>query len=220
MPFQKFYNLKSRSVKSEISVSLISVFKIFLLTLFISYCFSISNNSYSQSNSGNKFVEWTTWTLFQTIPSPTFYQDRNDNNARLQFGLRWHITPFNYSFNANKLVSASQFFKVNPVRRYGGSLEIFLQPEWTTGNFQYSDFNRFNLSTGIRGFIPAEENGEYLAFSLGGKYNFRNNKQDQSIGYYSVEGGVYTFFGILGLVADYNFTSQSRYNISINLKYY
>ena len=176
--------------------------------------------SFSQSLYTNKFTEWTTWTLLQTIPSPTFYQDRNDSDSRLQFGFRWHITPVNYSFNANKLVPATQFFKVNPVRRYGGSIELFAQPEWATGGFQYSDFNRFNLATGVRGFIPAVEYGEYLCFSVAGKYNFRKNKQDQNIGYYSAEAGIYTLFGILGLVADYNFTSQSRYNISINLKYY
>ncbi|HQY22070.1 MAG TPA: hypothetical protein PLD63_05640 [Ignavibacteria bacterium] len=213
----KFYSNDKRSFKFSYSNNVKNVFRVLIITLLI---FSFSNNSYSQSNSGNKFVEWTTWTLFQTIPSPTFYQDRNDGNARLQFGLRWNVTPFNYSFNANKLIPAAQFFKVNPVRRYGGSMEIFLQPEWATGNFQYSDFKRFNLTTGVRGFIPLEERGEYLAISLGGKYNFRKNKQDQNIGYYSVEGGIYTFFGILGLVADYNFTSQSYYNISINLKYY
>ncbi|MCB0727799.1 MAG: hypothetical protein KDD00_10070, partial [Ignavibacteriae bacterium] len=48
--------------------------------------------SFSQSLYTNKFTEWTTWTLLQTIPSPTFYQDRNDSDSRLQFGFRWHIT--------------------------------------------------------------------------------------------------------------------------------
>lgn len=183
--------------------------------------FSLSfQNSFSQNTTPHKFLEWTTWTLIQTIPSPTFYQDRNEDNSRLQFGLRWHIVPLNYSFNANKLVSAAQFFKVNPVRRFGGSVELFLQPEWTTSGFQYSDLSRFNLSTGARGYIPAVDMGEYLCFSLGGKYNFIKNKQNENSGYYSAEAGLYTFFGILGLVFDYNFTSQSRYNFSINLKYY
>lgn len=189
-------------------------------TVLILVVFLIPGLSLSQSIYTNKFVEWTTWTLFQTIPSPTFYQDRNDSESRLQFGFRWHITPVNYSFNANKLVPAIQFFKVNPVRRYGGSVELFAQPEWMTAAFEYSDFNRFNLAAGVRGFIPAVEYGEYLSFSVAGKYNFRKNKQNESIGYYSAEGGLYTLFGILGLVVDYNFTTESRYNISINLKYY
>ncbi|MBK8981683.1 MAG: hypothetical protein IPM38_05010 [Ignavibacteria bacterium] len=179
-----------------------------------------SNDSYSQNKSGDKFAEWTMWVLFQTIPSPTFYQDRKETDSRLQFGLRWQVTPFNYSFNANKLVSPVQFFKVNPVRRYGGSLELFMQPEWVTADFRYSDLSRFNLTAGVRGFIPATEYGEYLCISLGGKYNFRKNKSFKNEGYYSVEAGLFTFFGILGFVADYNFTEQSRYNLSVNLKYY
>lgn len=195
---------------------MINIFK----TVLIIFIFFSPDISISQRTSADKFVEWTTWTLFQTIPSPTFFQDRSDNNSRLQFGFRWHITPVNYSFNANKLVPATQFFKVNPVRRYGGSIELFAQPEWATASFDYSDFNRFNLATGVRGFIPAVEYGEYLSFSVAAKYNFRKNKQNENIGYYSAEGGLYTLFGILGLVADYNFTSESRYNISINLKYY
>lgn len=195
---------------------MINIFKSVLIII----AFLIPGISISQGYYTNKFVEWSTWTLFQTIPSPTFYQDRNDENARLQFGFRWHITPINYSFNSNKLVPATQFFKVNPVRRYGGSIELFAQPEWATASFDYSDFNRFNLATGIRGFIPAVEYGEYLSFSVAGKYNFRKSRQNESIGYYSAEGGLYTLFGILGLVVDYNFTTESRYNISINLKYY
>ncbi len=139
---------------------------------------------------------------------------------RLQFGLKWHITPVNYSFSANRLVSPVQFFKVNPVRRNSGSVELFLQPEWTTSGFQYSDLDRFNLSTGARLYIPVAEYGEYLSLSLGGKYNIRKNKSGQGSDFYSLEAGMYTFFGVLGLQFDYNFTSQSRYDIGINLKYY
>ena len=186
--------------------------------LFIFFSFYLC--SYSQNTSPNKFLEWTSWTLFQTVPSPTFFQDRNDSNSRLQFGFRWHISPVNFSFNANKLVSPVQFFLVNPVRRYGGSVELLIDPEWATSGFQYSDLQRFNLSTGVRAYIPAIEYGEYLCFSVAGKYNFRKNEQDESRNYYSAEAGIYTLFGIAGLVFDYNFTSQSRYSISLNLKYY
>ncbi|MBK9331486.1 MAG: hypothetical protein IPM96_03525 [Ignavibacteria bacterium] len=196
-----------------IALKLLTVFCLCTVSFF-------STDSYSQNKPGDKFAEWTTWVLFQTIPSPSFYQDRKETDSRLQFGLRWQVTPFNYSFNANKLVSPVQFFKVNPVRRYGGSLELFMQPEWVTADFRHSDLSRFNLTAGVRGFIPAAEYGEYLSISLGGKYNFRKNKNMENAGYYSVEAGLFTFFGILGFTADYNFTEQSRYNLSVNLKYY
>ncbi len=198
---------------SDISLKFLVVFCFFAVSIF-------SNDSYAQNKPGDKFAEWSTWILFQTIPSPSFYQDRNETDSRLQFGLRWQVTPLNYSFNANKLVSPVQFFKVNPVRRYGGSLELFMQPEWVTADFRHSDLSRFNMTTGVRGFIPVTEYGEYLSVSLGGKYNFRKNKNMENAGYYSVEAGLFTFFGILGFVADYNFTEQSRYNFSVNLKYY
>ncbi|HMS32730.1 MAG TPA: hypothetical protein PKC91_01460 [Ignavibacteria bacterium] len=193
----------------------------FRYTLKILILFSfLQNISFSQNTTPKKFLEWTSWTLFQTVPSPAFFQDRNDSNSRLQFGFRWHISPVNFSFNANKLVSPVQFFLVNPVRRYGGSVELLIDPEWATDGYQYSDLQRFNLTTGARAFIPAIERGEYLCFSIAGKYNFRKNKQDQSSNYYSAEAGIFTLFGIAGLVFDYNFTSQSRYSISLNLKYY
>ena len=193
----------------------------FRYTLKILILFSLLQNiSYSQNTSPKKFLEWTSWTLFQTVPSPSFFQDRNDSNSRLQFGFRWHISPVNYSFNANRLVSPVQFFLVNPVRRYGGSVELLIDPEWATSGYQYSDFKRFNLSAGARAYIPAIESGEYLCFSVAGKYNFRKNKMDGNSNYYSAEAGIYTLFGIAGLVFDYNFSSQSRYSFSLNLKYY
>lgn len=99
-------------------------------------------------------------------------------------------------------------------------MELFLQPEWTTSSFRYSDLDRFGMSGGIRGFIPAVESGEYLSFSAGGKYNFRKNRQKENAGFYSAEAGIYTLFGMIGIVADYNFTKSSRYNISLNIKYY
>lgn len=175
--------------------------------------------SFSQDNP-NQFVKWSTWTLIQAVPSPVFYQDADDNNSRLQFGFRWNIVPVNYSFNANKLVSPVQFFFVNPVRRNGGSIELFAQPEWMTASFKYSDLNRFNFAAGVRGYIPLIEFGEYLCMSAGGKYNFTTNKENQNTGYPSIEAGLYTFFGIAGIVFNYNFNSQSRYNIGLNLKYY
>lgn len=180
----------------------------------------INQFTYSQNTYPNKFLEWTSWTLIQTIPSPVFYQDRNENTSRLQFGLRWNIVPVNYSFSANKLVSPVQFFKVNPVRRNSGSIELFIQPEWATSNFEYSELKRFNLASGARVYIPAVDCGEYLAFSLGGKYNIRKNNSGDNNNFYSAEAGLYTFFGICGLMFNYNFNSQSRYNFGLNLKYY
>ncbi|MCX6159815.1 MAG: hypothetical protein NTV87_00565 [Ignavibacteriae bacterium] len=89
-----------------------------------------------RENTGKKNV---TWTLLQLVPSPVFYQDSDDNNARIQFGFKWHITPVNISFNPNKYVSPVQFFRIDPVRRFTGSAELFVQPELATAEFKYSN---------------------------------------------------------------------------------
>ena len=178
------------------------------------------STSFPQSKDRKVFVEWTTWALIQTIPSLAYFQDRNDIDSRLQFGLRWHVTPVNYSFNANEMVSPVQFFKVNPLRRYGGSVELFLQPEWATGHFHYSNLKRFGLSTGARVFIPAVEYGEYLSFSIGGKYKLRKDKSGIEKNTFAAEMGVYSLFGIFGLQFNYNFSKESRYNIGLYFKYY
>jgi hypothetical protein len=189
--------------------------KIFTLVFFI----LISGVTYSQ-NTGSKIAEITTWALIQAIPSPAFYQDNNNENSRLQFGLKWNVTPVNYSFNANKMISPLQFFKVNPMRRYGGSVELFVQPEWAVSSFKYSDLNRFTISPGIRMFIPMVEYGEYLSGSIGVKYTFRKDKQNEQDNIYGIEMGTYIFFGMIGVNYTYNFTGITRHNFSINLKYY
>lgn len=180
---------------------------------------SFSVFSFSQDNK-NSFVEIASWTLIQAVPSPTFYQDNNNENSQLIFGLKWNITPVNYSFNANKLVSHFRFFKVNPLRRYGGSVEIFIQPEWSLSPYIYSNIKRFSISPGIRIFIPFIEYGEYLSGSMGVKNTFRKDSHGTYNSVTGVEFGVYILFGIIGLNYTYNFTNSSRYNFSINLKYY
>ena len=194
---------------------LIRLIKIFSLIIII----AVISNANAQSNSSAP-VKWITWTLLQAVPSPSFFDDRNDADARLRFGFRWDVTPLNYSFNANKLVSPVQMFFVNPVRRYGGSVELFVQPEWMTGSYHYSDLSRFHFNTGVRGFLPLAERGERLAVSAGGLYKFRENKSGDNNDTYAVELGVYTFFGMLGLKFDYYFKGQNKFDFSINIKYF
>ena len=177
-------------------------------------------HSCSQEQHKNYFAQWTTWTLIQTIPSPVFFQDNNNSNSRLQFGLRWHVTPINYSFNTNKFISPLSFFIVNPLNRYGGSIETIIQPEWTTAAYKYSDMNRFQIGTGIRGFIPLIEEGEDLSMSFGGKYRIRQDLSGTNLNTFSIEMGIYTFYGVIGIQFNYNFNTTSRFDIGISLKYF
>ncbi len=182
--------------------------------------FIINLQLISQPRGQKPAAEILTWTLIQAIPSPTFYYDNNENNSRLQFGFKWNITPLNYSFNANKLVSNWSFFEVNPLRRHGGSVELFAQPEWTTSAYKYADLKRFSISPGIRLYAPLVEYGEYLSGSFGFKYIIRKDGQNNYDNTAGLEIGIYTFYGIAGLTFSYNFTEVSTYNFSINLKYY
>ncbi|MEO8446172.1 MAG: hypothetical protein ABI528_01685, partial [bacterium] len=160
------------------------------------------------------------WLITQLIPSPTWLNDRDGANNSLTFALRWQITPLNISFSTNKYVSPVSFFFVNPMRKYTGSLEVFLQPELATGSFEYSKFNKIGLGVGSRINIPVKNYGEHLYVSLGGKYTFRKNNLEQTNGYYGVEGGVYAIFGVLGLQFNYNFNKFSKYNFGIYFKYW
>lgn len=183
--------------------------------------FIIGNyDSVSQEKNKKYFVQWTTWALTQTIPSPVFFHDNNGTSSHMLFGLRWNVAPVNYSFNTNRFISPVSFFMVNPLNRYGGSIEIILQPEWSTAPYKYSDLNRFQLGSGIRGYIPLIEEGEDLSLSIGGKYRFRNDSKGKSVNAYAAELGIYTFFGIFGIQLNYNFTSQSRFDVGLSLKYY
>lgn len=144
--------------------------------------------TYSQDNT-NTSTKYLTWTLLQTLPSPVFIQDANSQNARILFGLRWQVTPVNISFRANKYISPVQFFMINPVRKFTGSAEIFLQPEWTTAGFKYANLNRFGISAGSRITIPVSGDGENFSISLGGKYTYRKDLLGSNNWYWGIEAG-------------------------------
>lgn len=160
------------------------------------------------------------WIITQLIPSPTWINDRNDNNSSLNFAFRWQITALNISFSTNKYVSPVQTLFVNPMRKYTGSLELFVQPELAVSSLDYSGFNKTALGLGSRINIPVKNYGEHMYVSLGGKYTFRKNPSQNINGYYGIEGGVYFLFGSLGIQGNYNFNKNTEYNFSIYFKYW
>jgi len=170
--------------------------------------------------SENKPFKYISWCIYQLVPSPTFYQDSDNDNARIQFGFKWHITPVNISFNPNKYVSPVQFFFIKPARRFTGSAEIFIQPELATSYFEYSDLSIFGLSLGSRIILPLSGKGENLCFSFGGKYTYRKNFTEDKDYYYGAEAGIYFFGGLVGFQYTQNFNTKSNYNISFYIKYF
>jgi hypothetical protein len=187
--------------------------------LLITVCLVFGKTPFSQDRT-NTSAEYLTWSLLQIIPSPVFFQDAGNNNARIQFGLRWQVIPLNVSFRSNKYISPFQFFKINPVRKFTGSMELFVQPEWATAGFKYSNLGRFGLSAGSRIIIPVSGDGENLSASIGGKYNYRKDLVGVNNGYFGIEAGVYAIYGVLGLQLNYNFDKRSRYSFGVYFKYF
>lgn len=188
--------------------------------LILVFLMLVSIKVFPQEHIENKSGEYISWTLLQLIPSPVFYDDYNENDSRLRFGLRWQITPVNISFSANEYVSPVQFFKINPVRRFAGSAELFVQPEIATGSFQYSDLNKFGINIGTRLILPLIERGEDLAFSLGGRYSVRNSKSGTDKSHFGIETGLYFIGGIFGIQYSRNFNSVTNYDFGLYFKFF
>lgn len=191
------------------------VYIIFLVIVLIFYC----NNAYCQLKNENFIIKWSSWALLQAIPSPTFYEDRDENSSKLRFGLEWQVIPLSYSFNANKYVSNFNFFHIKPNKRFSGSVEAFFEPGFIPGGFKNNDLKKFMYKTGLRIVIPIFHGGEYLSFSLGAGY-YSQRSPSQLYEGITYEAGVYSFFGMMGLKFNYNQNAQSRYNIGLYIKYY
>ena len=174
----------------------------------------------SQVKSKNPFIKYGSWLVLQAIPSPTYYEDRNIDKSTLKFGLEWQVIPFSYSFNTNKYLSKVSFFFINPVKRFSGSVEAFVEPSVIIGNYKYADLKKFSYKTGARIVLPVAQSGEYLAFSFGAGYYLQKSIYDKTIDGVTYEAGVYSFFGMLGLKFNYNQKAVSRYNIGLYVKYY
>lgn len=180
---------------------------------------TISQSSICQLRNENVLLKWGSWALLQTIPSPVFFDDRNEFNSGLKFGLRWHVVPVSYSFNSNKYVSPFNFFYLKPVKRFSGSVETYFEPSLIPGGFRNSSLKKFTYNTGVRLVLPVFHKGEYLAVSLGAGYYDQRSFERKYDGV-TYEAGVYSFFGMLGLKFQYNQNGASRYNFGLYIKYY
>ena len=188
------------------------------ILIFLVIVFS-SKLSYPQDRTDNT-AKYLSWGLLQTIPSPVLFQDSNDKDARVIFGLRWQITSVNISFRSNRFESPFQFFMINPARKFTGSIELFLQPELASDEFEYSSLSRFGLGAGSRVIIPISGDGQNISASIGGKYNYRKDFSGGMDHYFGIETGIYFIYGILGVQFNYNFDKKTKYNISIYFKFF
>lgn len=175
---------------------------------------------FSQLKDENPAIKWGSWALLQALPSPTFFEDRNESGSRLKFGFEWQVIPFSYSFNTNKYVSNFNFFHIKPSKRFSGSAEIFFEPSVILGNYKYADLKKFMYKTGARIVLPVAQRGEYFAFSLGAGYYSQKKNSGELVNGVTYEAAVYTLFGMAGLKFNYNQNAVSRYSIGLYIKYY
>ena len=175
---------------------------------------------FAQVKGLNPLLKWGSWALLQAIPSPSFFEDRNDTDSRLKFGLEWQVIPFSYSFNTNKYVSPVNFFFMKPSKRFSGSAELFFEPAYITGSFKYADLKKFMYKTGARIVLPIAQKGEYFAISFGAGYYSQKTNAGKLIDGVTYEGAIYTLFGMVGLKFNYNQNALSRYNFGLYVKYY
>ncbi len=191
--------------------------QILLILLFSAFSQTIV---FSQLKDENTLIKWGSWALLQAIPSPTYFEDRNQTSSRLKFGLEWQVIPFSYSFNANKYVSPVNFFFMKPSKRFSGSAEIFFEPAITLGDFKYADLNKFTYKTGARIVLPVAHRGEYMAISFGAGYYSQKTGAGKLIDGVTYEAAVYSLFGMLGLKFNYNQNAVSRFSFGLYVKYY
>jgi hypothetical protein len=176
--------------------------------------------AFSQLKDENPLVKWGSWALLQALPSPTFFEDRNNSEARFKFGLEWQVIPFSYSFNSNKYVSKFNFFHIKPSKRFSGSAELFFEPSIVTGSFKYADLKKFMYKAGARIVLPVAQRGEYFAISFGAGYYSQKKNNGELVDGITYEGVLYTLFGMAGLKFNYNQNAVSRFSIGLYLKYY
>ena len=188
-------------------------FFIILAVILLTQC------SLSQLKDENVLLKWGSWALLQTIPSPVFFDDRNDFSTGIKFGLQWHVVPVSYSFNSNKYVSPFNFFYLKPVNRFSGSAETYFEPSLIPGGFRNNSLKKFTYNAGVRIVLPVFHKGEYLAVSLGAGY-YNQQSFERKYDGITYEAGVYSFFGMLGLKFQYNQNGLNRYNVGLYIKYY
>ncbi len=191
-----------------------------MLTLILLILVSFyQTGTYGQLKNESFPLKAGSWLLFQAIPSPGFYEDRNESSNGVKFGLEWQVIPLSYSWSANKYVSKLSFFYIKPVKRFSGSAEIFFEPVVIPGGFKNNELNKFMFKTGGRIVLPVFHGGEYLSVSVGAGYYEQRAPLENFKGI-TYEAAIYSFFGMAGLKFNYNQNALSRYSIGLYIKYY
>jgi hypothetical protein len=128
------------------------------------------------------------WSAAQLVPSPGLHVIRQ----QAYFTMRWQITPLLYSFGMRRQVNPWRVLIAEPLARQGGSIELFVSPEYTA--YPGKMIDKWGLRSGIRSYFPLVEHGDGLSVSVGASHLYFHGAH--SAGF---EVGAYALFGLLGL---------------------
>lgn len=111
----------------------------------------------------------------------------------LHAGLGWQVTPVLYSFAVRDEVPPFRFFAVDPLARQGGAIEVALSAENVFAPPRPGQ--DWVLRAGARVYAPLAARGESLSVSAGASIYTYGDRLEAAY-----ELGVYTLFGVVGLV--------------------
>jgi len=150
------------------------------------------------------------WAAAQLLPSPELVVAGGES----YFGLRWQITPLLLAWGLRRGIQPWRVLVVDPIARYGGSVELFVSPEYLAlpGDFP----SQWALRSGLRATLPLLGNGEELAVFLGASHLLY--RQTHSAGF---EVGASTLFGLLGVQLTWHprFLGAEAWIITLRVRY-
>lgn len=147
--------------------------------------FTLATSARAADGAVPPFVSGAVWFATQLIPSPLLAY----GSGAVHPGMRWQITPLVLSFGV--AAKPVRTFFVAPIARYGGSVELYVSPEYI-GNAP-NDATGWVARFGSRLYLPVAGKGESFAWSLGGSY-YRASGGDG----FAMELGAYWLFGLFG----------------------
>ena len=150
------------------------------------------------------------WAAAQLLPSPELVVVGGD----AYLGLRWQLTPLLVAFGLRRGIHPWRVLVVDPIARYGGSVELFVSPEYLAlpGAFE----RQWALRTGLRATVPVLGGGEAFAVFLGASHTLY--RQEHSAGF---EVGASTLFGLLGLQLTWHprFLGAEAWILTLRVRY-
>jgi hypothetical protein len=150
------------------------------------------------------------WVAAQLVPSPEWIVSRGD----VTFGLRWQVTPALFAFGLRRGLNPWRAFVAEPVVRYGGSIELFVAPEFIA--LPGDAAQQWGLRSGLRAHLPLSERGENLAVFAGASHLLY--RAESSVGF---EAGACVLYGLLGAQVTYSprFLGADAWTFTLRLRY-